>query len=139
MIHDITTPVAVQQAAIERELKIAHGIQMAMLPKEFPPYPERSDIDIYASETPAREVGGDLYDYFLRGDRLFFCIGDVSGKGMPAALIMAVVRAMFRSETRRAETAVSIVETMNHNFSDEYTAGYFVTMFVGILDLNTGV
>ena len=138
MIKDITTPVAVQQAAIERELKIAHGIQMAMLPKTFPPYPERTDIDIYASETPAREVGGDLYDYFLRDNRLFFCIGDVSGKGMPAALMMAVMRAMFRSETRRADNAVDIVETMNRNLSEEYTAGYFVTMFVGILDLNTG-
>ena len=138
MISDITTPVAVEKATFERELKIAHSIQMAMLPKTFPPYPERTDIDIYASETPAREVGGDLYDYFLRDNRLFFCIGDVSGKGMPAALLMAVMRAMFRSETRRAENAETLVDTMNRNLSEEYTGGYFVTLFVGILDLTTG-
>ena len=126
------------KASLERELKIAHDIQMAMLPKTFPPYPERTDIDIYASETPAREVGGDLYDYFLRDNRLFFCIGDVSGKGMPAALFMAVMRSMFRSETRRNDCAADIVDTMNRNLSEEYTAGYFVTMFVGILDLTTG-
>lgn len=139
MIKDITTPVTVQQAAMESELKIAHDIQMAMLPKVFPPFPDRTDIDIYASETPARDVGGDLYDYFLRDDRLFFCIGDVSGKGIPAALLMAVMRSMFRSETRRAESAVEIVETMNRNLSEEVgTECYFVTMFVGILDLTTG-
>ena len=138
MISNITTPVTVQKATLERELKIANGIQMAMLPKTFPPYPERTDIDIYASETPARDVGGDLYDYYLRDNRLFFCIGDVSGKGMPAALLMAVMRAMFRSETRRAESAAALVDTMNRNLSEEYTGGYFVTMFVGILDLTTG-
>jgi anti-sigma regulatory factor (Ser/Thr protein kinase) len=138
MISDITTPVTVQKATLERELKIANGIQMAMLPKTFPPYPDRTDIDIYASVTPARDVGGDLYDYYLRDNRLFFCIGDVSGKGMPAALLMAVMRAMFRSETRRAESAAALVDTMNRNLSEEYTGGYFVTMFVGILDLTTG-
>ena len=125
-------------ATIENDLSTAEKIQMAMLPKTFPPYPERTDIDIYASVTPAREVGGDLYDYFLRDDRLFFCVGDVSGKGMPAALMMAVMRAMFRSETRRNEHAAAIVDTMNRNLSEEYTAGLFVTMFVGVLDLRTG-
>ena len=138
MIKDTTSPVTREKAALESELKIAHGIQMALLPKTFPPFPERSDIDLYAYITPAREVGGDLYDYFLRGDRLVFCIGDVSGKGVPAALLMAVMRAMFRSEARRCESASGLVNTMNHNLSYEYTAGYFVTMFVGILDLNTG-
>ena len=126
------------KASLERELKIAHDIQMAMLPKTFPPFPERTDIDLYASETPALDVGGDLYDYFLRGDRLFFCIGDVSGKGMAAALMMAVMRSMFRSETRHADNAVGLVEAMNRNLSEESTSGYFVTMFVGILDLATG-
>lgn len=127
-----------ERASMEQELKIAGGIQMAMLPKTFPPFPERSDIDLYASVTAARDVGGDLYDYFIRDNRLFFCIGDVSGKGIPAALMMAVVRAMFRSEARRSDSAQGIVEMMNHNLSHEYTAGYFVTMFAGILDLATG-
>ena len=124
-----------EKASIEQELKIANGIQMALLPKTFP---ERSDLSLYAFVDPALEVGGDLYDFFLRDDRLLFCIGDVSGKGVPAALMMAVMRAMFRSEARRGDSASAIVNTMNHNLSYEYTAGYFVTMFVGILDLRTG-
>ena len=128
------------KASLERELKIAHDIQMAMLPKIENNHLStvNSPIDLYAALTPARDVGGDLYDYFLRDNRLFFCIGDVSGKGVPAALMMAVVRAMFRSETRRADSAAVIVDTMNRNLSEEYTAGYFVTMFVGVLDLISG-
>ena len=139
MIKEITSPVTAQQAALERELKIAHDIQMAMLPTMPPPSKFGNlGIDLYASETPALDVGGDLYDYYLRDNRLFFCIGDVSGKGMAAALMMAVMRAMFRSETRRADSAAELVTTMNRNLSEESTAGYFVTLFVGILDLQTG-
>ena len=74
-------------------MKIARGIQMAMLPNDFLSQQENTDLDLYASLTPARDVGGDLYDYFVRDNRLFFCIGDVSGKGVPAALLMAVMRA----------------------------------------------
>ena len=139
MIKEITSPVTAQQAALERELKIAHDIQMAMLPTMPPPSKFGNlGIDLYASETPALDVGGDLYDYYLRDNRLFFCIGDVSGKGMAAALMMAVMRAMFRSETRRADSAAELVTTMNRNLSEESTAGYFVTLFVGILDFQTG-
>jgi sigma-B regulation protein RsbU (phosphoserine phosphatase) len=83
-------------------------------------------------------VGGDLYDFFLHKGRLVFCIGDVSGKGVPAALLMAVMRSMFRSEAHRADSAKEIVETMNRNFCEEYTGGDFVTMFVGILDPSSG-
>ena len=127
-----------QKASLESELKIANDIQMAMLPKDFIHHTSPSAFDLYAKLSPAREVGGDLYDYFLRDNRLFFCIGDVSGKSVPAALMMAVMRAMFRSETRRADSAEAIVNTMNRNLSEEYTAGYFVTMFVGVLDLVSG-
>ena len=134
-IKDIADPFAAKKAVMERELNIAHNIQMALLPQSFP---EHSDIDIYASQTPARDVGGDLYDYFVHKGRLVFCIGDVSGKGVPAALLMAVMRSMFRSEAHRADSAAEIVETMNHNLCQEYTGGDFVTMFVGILDLTTG-
>ena len=126
------------KAALEQELKIAQGIQMAMLPKAFPSSQEPKGFDLYASLTPARDVGGDLYDYFLRDNRLFFCIGDVTGKGVPAALLMAVMRAMFRSEARRADNAASIVEAVNRNLCEESASDYFVTMFVGILDLQTG-
>ena len=134
-IKDIADPFAAQKAVMERELTIAHNIQMALLPQSFP---ERSDIDLYASQTPARDVGGDLYDYFVHEGRLVFCIGDVSGKGVPAALLMAVMRSMFRSEAHRADRAADIVDAMNRNLCEEYTGGDFVTMFVGILDLTTG-
>ena len=136
-IKGIADPFAMQKANLEHELKIANGIQMAMLPKALNS-PLHTEVDLFAMLTPARDVGGDLYDYFLRDNRLFFCIGDVSGKGVPAALMMAVVRAMFRSETRRADSAAAIVDTMNRSICEESTAGYFVTMFVGILDLTTG-
>ncbi len=134
-IKEIADPFAAQKAAVDRELTIAHDIQMGLLPQSFP---EHSDIDLYATQTPARDVGGDLYDYFVHKGRLVFCIGDVSGKGVPAALLMAVMRAMFRSETRRACSAAEIVGTMNRNLSEEYAGGDFVTMFVGILDLASG-
>lgn len=128
-----------QNASLERELKIAHDIQMAMLPQTLNVRRSSFPVDLFASLTPARDVGGDLYDYYLRDNRLFFCVGDVSGKGMPAALMMAMIRAMFRGETRRAESAANIVDTINRNLSEEYTAGYFVTMFVGILNVTTGL
>ena len=134
-IKGIADPFAAQKAAVDRELTIAHNIQMALLPQ---PFPEHDDIDLYASQTPARDVGGDLYDYVVHEGRLVFCIGDVSGKGVPAALLMAVMRAMFRGEARRADSAAVIVETMNRNLGEEYTGGDFVTMFVGILDLASG-
>lgn len=126
------------KAALERELKIASGIQMAMLPKTFPPFPERNDIDIYASMTPAREVGGDFYDYLLRDDRLFFCIGDVSGKGIPAALVMAVTRSLFHSIANEEMNPERIIQRINRAICDGNEASYFATMFVGILDLRTG-
>ena len=127
-----------QNASLERELKIAHDIQMAMLPQTLNARRSAPPVDLFASLTPARDVGGDLYDYYLRDNRLFFCVGDVSGKGMPAALMMAMMRAFFRGETRRAERAADIMETINRTLSEEYTSGYFVTMFVGILDVTTG-
>ena len=134
-IKDIADPFAAQKGAMERELNIAHNIQKALLPK---PFPEHADIDLYATQSPARDVGGDLYDYFLRDDQLLFCIGDVSGKGVPAALLMAVMRSMFRSEARSADNAADIVDALNRNLCDEYTGGDFITMFVGILNLKTG-
>ena len=135
-IKGIADPFSAQKAVLDRELTIAHNIQMALLPK---PFAGHALFSLHASLTPARDVGGDLYDYFLNKNRLFLCIGDVSGKGIPADLLMAVMKAMFRSEARRADSASDIVQTMNHNLCEEYTGGDFVTMFVGILDLNTGL
>jgi sigma-B regulation protein RsbU (phosphoserine phosphatase) len=95
---------ATSKATIESELNIAHHIQMAMLPKTFPAFPHRDEIEIYGMLTPAKSVGGDLYDFFLRDDELFFCIGDVSGKGVPASLVMAVTRTLFRNVVVRVES-----------------------------------
>src|SRR5262249_57210113 len=81
---------------IESELKIAHEIQMNMVPKTFPPFPDRREFDLHAALVPARGVGGDFYDFFFLDDeRLCFAVGDVSGKGVPAALFMALTQTMF--------------------------------------------
>lgn len=123
---------------IESELAIAHSIQMGMIPKTFPPFPDRSDVDIYAMMRPAREVGGDLYDYFIKKEKLYFIIGDVSGKGVPASLFMAVIRSLFRSVAYQKDTPSEIVSHMNKSVMDTNQQDMFVTLFVGILDLTSG-
>ena len=127
------------KAAIENELKVAHDIQMSMLPKTFPPYPERDDIDIYGSLSPARDVGGDLFDFFIRDEKLFFCIGDVSGKGVPASLVMAVTRSLFRNISTHVAEPDEIVRTLNDAMAEHNDTNMFVTAFVGVLDLKTGL
>jgi sigma-B regulation protein RsbU (phosphoserine phosphatase) len=144
MQHSLTQYIAelqettAQKSAIESELKIAHDIQMAMLPKTFPPYPERNDVDIYGMVTPAKGVGGDLFDFFIRDQQLFFCIGDVSGKGIPAALFMAVTRSLFRNIANHVTEPDHIVSTLNNALIDGNETNMFVTVFVGVLNLNTG-
>lgn len=123
---------------IENELRIGHNIQMAMVPKVFPPFPERKDLDISAVIVPAREVGGDLYDFFIRDNKLFFGIGDVSGKGIPASLVMAVTRSLFRSISTHADSPGLILSTMNKSMAAENDSNMFVTFFCGVLDLLTG-
>ena len=141
-IKEIADPIALQKAAVERELQIAHDIQMAMLPKTFPPFPERHDIKIFAELTPAKAVGGDLYDFFIRDEKLIFCIGDVSGKGMPASLVMAVTQALFRNVATHIADHIAnpnhIVNSMNASISEGNDSNMFVTLFVGVLDLQTG-
>ena len=126
------------KASIERELDIAHNIQMSMLPKTFPAFPNRKDIELYAALVPAKAVGGDLYDFFIRDEKLFFCIGDVSGKGVPASLVMAVSRTLFRNIAAHTAEPNHIVETMNKNICEGNENCMFVTLFVGVLDLQTG-
>ena len=126
------------KALIEGELQIASNIQMSMLPKIFPPYPDRNDIDIYGQLTPAKEVGGDLYDFYIRDEKLFFCIGDVSGKGVPASLVMAMTRAMFRTVSAHENQPAKIVNAINGAMSESNDSNMFVTFFVGVLDLPTG-
>ena len=126
------------KAAIESELKVASDIQMSMLPKIFPAYPERDDIDIFGQLTPAKAVGGDLFDFFIRDEKLFFCIGDVSGKGVPAALVMAVTRAQFRTVSAHESQPERIVNRLNETMTEGNDSNMFVTLFVGVLDLPTG-
>ena len=127
-----------QKASIESDLRIASGIQMAMIPKVYPSYPERDDIDIFGQLVSAKEVGGDLFDFFLRDEKLFFCIGDVSGKGVPAALVMAVTRTLFRSVAARETLPDSIITDINETMSVNNESDMFVTLFVGVLDMLTG-
>ncbi|MBR1901514.1 MAG: SpoIIE family protein phosphatase [Bacteroidaceae bacterium] len=128
-----------EKERIGSELRIARAIQENMLPKTFPPFPERDDVDIFASLVPAKEVGGDLYDFHIRDEKLFFCIGDVSGKGVPASLVMAVTRSLFRSVTAQENEPGKIVCMINEAISDMNDSGMFVTLFLGVLNLNTGL
>ena len=127
-----------QKERMENELHIAREIQMAMIPKTFPPFPERKDLDLAASIVPAKEVGGDLYDFFIRDEKLFFCIGDVSGKGIPASLVMAVTRSLFRAMSAHEDSPAEIVTLMNNSMSETNESNMFVTFFLGVLDLNSG-
>jgi sigma-B regulation protein RsbU (phosphoserine phosphatase) len=127
------------KAAIEQELKVAHDIQMSMLPKTFPPYPERDDVDIFGMVTPAKDVGGDLFDFYIRDEKLFFCIGDVSGKGVPASLVMAMTRSLFRNVSLHVSEPNVIVSALNAAVAEGNETNMFVTVFLGVLDLQTGV
>ena len=127
-----------QNERMESELNIASAIQMAMLPKVFPPFMDRLDMNAYGMVKPAKEVGGDLYDFYVRHDKLFFCIGDVSGKGVPAALVMATMRSLFRSVTSHEERAAKIVAEINNTLADQNDQNMFVTFFLGVLDFKTG-
>ena len=127
-----------QKKRFENELHIAREIQMAMIPKTFPPFPERDDLDLAATIIPAKEVGGDLYDFFIRDEKLFFCIGDVSGKGIPASLVMAVTRSLFRAMSAHEDNPAKIVSSMNNSMSETNENSMFVTFFCGVLDLNNG-
>ena len=126
------------KASIESELKVASDIQMGMIPRVFPPFPERQDIDLYALMTPAKVVGGDLYDYFLQNERLYFCVGDVSGKGIPAAMFMAITRDLFRIIAQQNRSPWEIATMMNNFLVKDNDQSMFVTMFIGMVDLPKG-
>ena len=120
---------------IESELRIARDIQMSMVPGVFP---KREGLDMYAEMTPAREVGGDLYGYVMQGDRLYFCVGDVSGKGVPASLFMAQSARLFRTLAAEGMMPAAIAFRMNKALAENNERGMFVTMFIGMLHLDTG-
>ena len=124
---------------IESELKIAHDIQQGIIPKIFPPFPEREEIDLHAILDPARDVGGDLYDFFfIDEDHICFAIGDVSGKGVPASLFMAITRTLFRSKVMKVEDVNLYVSSINQELCRDNDNAMFVTFFLGLLDLRNG-
>ena len=125
--------------SIENELNIAREIQMAMLPTRFPPFTDYPNLNAYGEVIPAKEVGGDLFDFYIRENKLFFCVGDVSGKGVPASIVMAMTRSTFRSFTSYLNSPAQIVMQMNDSLSGEGNdQSMFVTLFLGVLDLATG-
>ena len=122
---------------IESELRIAREIQMGMVPRIFPAFPDRDDIDLYASITPAREVGGDLYDFFMQSHKLYFCIGDVAGKGGPASLFMSVVVNLFRLVAKEGFPPEYIATRLNDTLASDNENGMFCTLFIGEIDMDT--
>jgi serine phosphatase RsbU (regulator of sigma subunit) len=121
---------------MESELRIARNIQMSMVPSVFP---DIKGLDMYASMTPAKEVGGDLYNYLLLDDKLYFCVGDVSGKGVPASLFMAQATRLFLTLAKQAMRPAEICTRMNDALSgDDNETNMFVTFWLGLVDLTTG-
>jgi sigma-B regulation protein RsbU (phosphoserine phosphatase) len=139
-IRQLTETTAARER-MESELKIAHDIQMSILPKIFPPFPTRDEFDLFALILPAKEVGGDFYDFFqISESRLCFVVGDVSGKGVPAALFMAVTKTLIKSFAREKVdvTPEAILTHVNEELASDNDACMFVTLFCGMLDTKTG-
>jgi len=137
-IEELTETTAAKER-IESELKIAHDIQMGMLPKIFPAFPNRKEFDIYATIVPARDVGGDLYDFFfLDEDHLCFTVGDVSGKGVPASLFMAITQTLVKTKATKGLTSATVLNRVNEDLSLDNPSLMFVTLFLGILNIRTG-
>ena len=133
------TETTASKERIESELMIARDIQMSILPKVFPPFPDREEFDVYAMIHPAREVGGDFYDFFLIDhDHLCFVIGDVSGKGVPASLFMAVTKTLIKATSSKGITPGEILTRVNRELSQGNDACMFVTIFCGVLDTRSG-
>jgi sigma-B regulation protein RsbU (phosphoserine phosphatase) len=126
-------------AALHQELEVASQIQRAIVPSRFPPFPERSDFAIHASMTPAKAVGGDFFDFFLiDGEHLGFVIGDVSGKGVPSALFMAVCRTLIKATAHAGGSPDVCLAQVNRVLASEEVASMYVTVFYGVLDTRTG-
>ena len=125
----------VNQERTDSELRIAQNIQSEMLPNQDI---SRPDIEVSGKQITALEVGGDLYDYFIRDEKLYFCIGDVSGKGVPSSLVMAVVHSFFRSQAQHESNPANIMQVINEIAAEGNETNMFVTLFIGVLDLPTG-
>jgi sigma-B regulation protein RsbU (phosphoserine phosphatase) len=137
-IQELTETTATKER-IESELNIASDIQMGLLPKTFPAFPERREFDIYAVLEAAKEVGGDLYDFFfIDGERFCFAVGDVSGKGVPAALFMVITRTLIKTKAARGLSPGDVLKRVNRDLCRENPSLMFVTLFLGILNVKTG-
>ena len=124
---------------MQQELNVGRDIQMSMLPVDFPPYPDRKEFSIHALLKPAREVGGDFYDFFfVSDDEICLVLGDVSGKGVPAALFMAVTKTMIKTQAADDSSPASIVTRVNEELSADNPACMFVTLFVAIVNVRSG-
>ncbi len=133
------TKVTAQTERINTELTIASGIQEALLPKTFPPFPDHHEFDLYASMIPAREIGGDFYDlYLIDDDHLALTIADVSGKGVPASLFMAISKTMLKDRTLLGGTPASVLKEVNQRLLEGNDSNMFCTVWLGILTLSTG-
>ena len=129
-----------ERERINAELDIAAKIQEAALPHVFPPFPDRSEFDLHASMNPAKEIGGDFYDYFMiDDDHLALVIADVSGKGVPAALFMMVSKVMIMNHATMMEEPAQILAAVNDRLAEDNEASMFVTVWLGILEISTGV
>jgi sigma-B regulation protein RsbU (phosphoserine phosphatase) len=143
--HDITERKRLEQVVrsanerMEGELNVAREIQMSMLPLKFPAFPDCGDLDIYARLIPARQVGGDFYDfYFIDEENFCFVVGDVSGKGVPAALFMAVTKALIKAGSRQGNSTSGILTRINDEICRENENHMFITVFIAILNTTTG-
>ena len=128
-----------QKERMQTELNIGRDIQMSMVPDTFPAFPEHKEFDIHALLQPALEIGGDFYDYFfIDHDKLCVCVGDVSGKGVPAALFMAVTKTMIKSTATEDHSTASIATRVNEEISQDNPSSMFITLFIGVLDIKSG-
>jgi len=133
------TAITAEKERIGAELNVAARIQTDMLPSKFPAFPERKDFDIYASMTPAKEVGGDFYDFFmLDDDHIALVIADVSGKGVPAALFMVIAKTLIKNQTFFNRSPKEVLEAVNNQLRENNSSNMFVTAWVCILELSTG-
>ncbi|MDX9759304.1 MAG: SpoIIE family protein phosphatase [Bacteroidota bacterium] len=127
-------------ARVNRDLEVARRIQQAIIPCDYPPFPDRREFALYAEMRPAFQVGGDFYDYFLVSDHeVAVAIADVAGKGVPAALVMSATRALLKAEAMRQHVPSACLAAVNRHLSAENLASMFVSMFYGILDFRDGI
>ena len=137
-IEQIKT-VTAEKERIGAELTMASKIQASQLPRLFPPFPNRDEFTLYASMTPAKEVGGDFYDFFMIDpDHIALVMADVSGKGVPAALMMMMARVLIKSSLQNGKSPEEALESVNNQLCEDNDAGFFITVWVGVLEISTG-